>query len=441
MALLNASDKTPLLPNSPRREGLLGQVCLACLGFAAVILPAAGAYAAPDTAAQVSVTPEGTIITPGSSVPHGPASRAAHTNLQIFVPPGAAPGNTAPSGKYETPASLACIYGLTPNTKGCNPETLSRVTATGSKMIAIVDAYRDDTAAHDLAVYSAKYGLPKITKDNFAVVYAAGTRPKQDPTGDWEVEESLDIEMAHALAPNAKIVLVEAASPSNADLFAAERVAGALVSAAGGGEVSNSWGGSEVAQEAKFIPSFKAANVVFFASSGDSPGTSVPAMLPDVVAVGGTSINRSSSGEFESQTTWSIDGGGTSAYIPVPAFQHAVTAIVGKFRGSPDIALVANPSTGVWIYDSTPYSGQVLNWLVVGGTSVSSPAAAAIVNSAGAFKPSTESELGEMYSKLGDATDFIDITAGSCVNAASGSASVGYDLCTGIGAPFGLRGK
>jgi subtilase family serine protease len=403
--------------------------------------PAGHAAAAPDLHAQIVATPSGTIITPGSSVKFGPARHAARTNIHIFVPAGATPGDAAPGGKFETPASLACVYGLTPYVAGCNPEKLNTVATTGSRMIAIVDAYHDATAAHDLAVYSAQFGLPKITAENFAVVYATGKRPAQDQTGDWEVEESLDIEMAHAMAPKAKVVLVEAASNSTADLLLAERVAGAMVSAAGGGEISNSWASSEAPQEIAFIPSFKADHVVFFASSGDSPGTSAPAVLPDVVGVGGTTINRTADGTFEGQTTWSIGGGGISGYLPVPAYQHNVESVVGKQRGSPDIAMIADPSSGVWVYDSTPYGGTVLNWLIIGGTSVASPAAAGLVNSAGRFYASSQTELGVMYSHLGDAADFTDITEGSCVNAASGNASVGYDVCTRIGAPKGLAGK
>jgi subtilase family serine protease len=424
-----------LRTGNPRRTGA------ACAGVVAIALLSGRADAAPDLHARLTVTPAGTIITPGSSLPEGQASHRVHTNMHIFVPAGGTPGDSAPGGKFETPASLACVYGLTKSTAGCDPEKLKTVAATGSRLIAIVDAYDDPTAAHDLAVYSAKYGLPKVTADNFTVAYATGKKPQQDTTGDWEVEESLDIEMAHALAPNARVVLVEAASSSFAELLRAERVAGALVAAAGGGEVSNSWGSSETAQEASARAPFEAKGAVFFAAAGDSPGTSVPSVLPDVVAVGGTSINRSASGRYESQTTWSSGGGGISAYLPVPFFQHAVANIVGTHRGAPDIAFVANPATGVWVYDSTPYSGSVLDWAIIGGTSVASPAVAAIVNSAGRFERSSAAELKAIYDNRGKAADFTDITEGSCINAASGNASVGYDLCTGIGTPFGLKGK
>jgi len=408
------------------------------LPLLATAASAATPGAGTDTAARIQTTLAGTIITPSSGVS---TETSAHTNVKIFIPAGRHALYAAPSGKYETPASLACVYGLTTPVVGCNPLTLKTVAATGSRVIAIVDAFDDPTAASDLAAYSAQFGLPAITAKNFEVVYASGNKPNEDSSGGWEVEESLDVQMAHALAPKAKVVLVEASSNSNAALLEAEKVAIKLVEAAGGGEVSNSWASGEFSEEAKEENHFTGKKVVVFASSGDSNGTSVPAVLPNVIAVGGTSINRSKGGKFVSQTTWSSDGGGLSEYISTPTFQSGVTAVVGTHRGTPDIAADGNPETGVWVYDTTPYGGQVLGWAILGGTSVASPAAAAMVNSAGTFRASTEAELAEMYSNLGNAKAFTDIVKGACGNAPSGTASVGYDLCTGIGAPYGSHGK
>ena len=115
--------------------------------------------------------------------------------------------------------------------------------------------------------------------------------------------------------------------------------------------------------------------------------------------------------------------------------------IVGSKRGAPDIALIGDPNTGIWVYDTTKYNGQLLNWSVWGGTSVASPAVAAIVNSAGKFNTSSVAELTEIYKGLGNKKLFTDITKGTCGNTASGMASVGYDLCTGVGTPLGLTGK
>lgn len=414
---------------------------------ALAVLPVA-LHAAPPPAPAVypqvvTQTPQGTIITPGSSVSRpADAGVRAHTNIHIFVPKGQAHINASgPSGKYENPASLACVYGVTAKVVGCDPETLKTVATGGSRTIAIVDAYDDPNAASDLAVYSAKYGLPAITSSNFQVVYASGTRPAQDSSGGWELEESLDVDMAHALAPNAKILLVEASSASTSALLAAEKVAAKMVSAAGGGEVSNSWGGSETANEETYETTFTAKGVVFFASAGDSPGTEFPSVLSNVVGVGGTTIQRSAAGSYKSEVSWADTGGGSSAYVPRPSYQSVVSGIVGSTKGAPDLALDANPNSGAWLYDTIPYEGETLKWVVVGGTSLASPATAALVNNAGSFNASSLAELTEIYAHYGVAADFHDITAGPCGNGGETTAKKGWDFCTGVGSSLGTAGK
>ena len=398
--------------------------------------------AGPDAGQKISTVTGGILITPGSSVERPEdRGRAAHTNVHLFRPQRTRTFDDAPGNFFETPASLACLYGVAPPVAGCNPQTLTQVATGGSRAIAIVDAYDDPAAASDLAAYSAQYGLPPVTAANFSVVYASGTQPPVDPTGGWTLEAALDIEMAHALAPGAQVILVEAASNTYSDLFAAEQIAANLVAAAGGGEVSNSWSGAEYADEQLNQFSFTGKNVVFFASAGDTSGPALPSVFTNVISVGGTTINRDSSGNYLGQSTWANTGGGLSPYVSEPYFQMPVTPVVGAMRGVPDISLVANPSTGVWVYDSQPYNGSVLNWVVVGGTSVASPASAALVNNAGRFRRSTTAELRLMYHNIGNAAAYTDITDGACPNAASGSATVGYDLCTGIGAPLGRRGN
>lgn len=182
-----------------------------------------------------------------------------HTNIQILgtgamLPTGQLAPQTVgppfPGYFYETPASLACIYNLVhQRDRGCNPNVADANPNGGSKAIAIVDAFDDPIAVSDLTAFSAQFGVPLPTPATFQVVYATGTNPGLDPTGGWELEESLDIEYAHAMAPNAKLYLVEAASDSLGDLLYAEQVAASLVAAAGGGEVSNSWGGGEFVGE------------------------------------------------------------------------------------------------------------------------------------------------------------------------------------------------
>ena len=136
--------------------------------------------------------------------------------------------------------------------------------------------------------------------------------------------------MAHAMAPNAKVILVEAKSNLLADLMVAEDVASGLVAAAGGGEVSNSWGFAEFAGQLALDTHFSTPKVVYFASTGDAPGVSWPSTSANVVAVGGTSTSRSPfTGAFLGETSWSEGGGGSSAIVPRPAYQNSIRSIVG----------------------------------------------------------------------------------------------------------------
>jgi subtilase family serine protease len=180
----------------------------------------------------------------------------------------------------------------------------------GTRTIAIVDAYHAPNALADLQVFSANFGLPVPNDSNFQVVYAspAGTTALTPPPYDsgWEMEISLDIQWAHAMAPGANILLVEAASSNLSDMFAAVRLASALVSTSGGGQVSNSWGSSEAPNESGSDLTFGTSGVVYFVAAGDRPGTSYPAVSPNVVAVGGTTISRNrTTGSFVSQSAWS----------------------------------------------------------------------------------------------------------------------------------------
>jgi kumamolisin len=383
----------------------------------------------------------GKVFTPDSSIEKpGDLGKRAHTTIRVFLPTqplqNAQPFGPPFSGyAYETPASLACVYHLAAVVAGCNPNTATKNPTGGSKMIAIVDAYDAPFAASDLAAFSTQFGLPAA---NFQTVYARGSRPPYDP--GWELEESLDVQWAHAMAPNAKIVLVEAASNLFTDLLVAEDVARNMVNAAGGGEVSNSWGGSEFAGEKSYDSHFVKANVVFFASSGDSPGTSWPAASPNVVAAGGTTVRRNpSTGNFMSEIPWDSAGGGISSLEARPSYQSKISTIVGNFRGIPDLSFDSNPITGVWVYDSD--LGGPFPWFIVGGTSVASPSLAGIINSTGSFAASTNAELTTIYGNLGIATDFKDITSSYCGPYAGYTAVAGWDICTGVGVVKGKVGK
>ena len=388
----------------------------------------------------------GHTVTPESSIeqPEHVGVRA-HTNFKMFVPaagmaarqdsPEAVPQASGPPFQgyfYETPASLACVYKLVSPSQdtGCNPNTVTANPTGGAGAIAIVDAYHYPTAASDLTRFSAQFGLPAA---NLQVVFANGRQPKVN--ADWNIEAALDIQWAHAMAPQAKIFLVEAASNSFSDLLSAVSVANARVKSAAGGQVSMSWGGSEFPAETSYDGYFTQAGVVYFASSGDSPGVIWPSTSPFVVSVGGTSISRNSTtGTFQQELAWQSGGGGPSLYEPLPSFQAGLKRIPQISRATPDVSADADPSTGVWVYAS-PY------WYVVGGTSVAAPIWAGIVNAARSFSPASQNELATLYANRGNTSDFTNIVLGSCGPNQGYLASAGWDFCTGIGSPLGYSGK
>lgn len=390
---------------------------------------------------------KGTVVIPASSTEQpGDVGVRSHTNYRIFVPgegPAAhqdaakpqAGGPPFPGYFFETPASLACVYGLVPQTPGCNPNVVTTNPSGGSRTIVIVDAFDYPQAASDLAFFSTQFGLAPA---DFTVVYASGTEPAIDPSGQWEIEESLDIEWAHAMAPNAKIYLVEAASNFDTDLYRAVGVANKLL-AKTGGEVSISWGGGEFGAETTFDAYFKKVpGIVYFAASGDGSGVIYPSTSPYVVAAGGTSTSRNNmTGMFQASTAWQSTGGGMSSVEPRPAYQNSVAGIVGASRGTPDIAFNSDTETPVWVFNS--FFGIPL-WFIVGGTSVATPSLAGIVDAAGGTPASSWALLTTVYSNLGNTGDFTDVASGSC-GVYEGNLSVpGYDNCTGVGVPNGYSG-
>jgi len=389
---------------------------------------------------------------PHSSLPQPPDQQGKpmfHTNLRLVVPSGGrnAIGEQAaqpyelppfPGYLYETPASLACVYGLAaPRLDGCNPNLTTVNPSGGAKAIALVDAYDDPTAVGDLATFAAQFGLPAA---DLTVVFANGARPVLDPTGGWEIEEALDVEYSHAMAPQAQLFLVEAADNSLANLFNAVVVASKLVATAGGGEVSMSWGAPEFSQETAVDSIMTTPGVVYVASVGDMPGATYPSTSPNVVAAGGTSLSRDpATGGFFLESSWQESGGGPSVYETRPAFQNDVRYIVGNTRGTPDLSFNANPASGVWLFDSNPVMGT--GWYVAGGTSVSAPSLAGVINAAGGFRASSSAENTLIYAHMRDPFDFTDVFYGNCGPYVAYYAWPGYDLCTGVGSPKGLKGK
>jgi subtilase family serine protease len=368
----------------------------------------------------------GWILIPASTIEHVENIGVfAHTNHLIRVNPEA----TGTSPKGETPTSIWNVYVDPTGTPGG-----------GSHVVAIVDAYHYATALQDFDTFSTQFGLPiepsssatASTNAVFQVVYASGKQPRG--SCGWAQEAALDIEWAHAMAPGAKIVLVEAASNSFSNLLKAVDVATQIVRAAGGGEVSMSWGGSEFSSEAAYDSHFLLnSGVVYVGASGDSGGATIyPSVSPNVAAAGGTTIVGS--GGTVTEYGWNGSGGGPSKYESRPWYQNGVT-LVGQARGVPDIAFDADPNSGVSVYDSTPCQGMS-GWMVFGGTSVSAPSLSGLMNSAGAFRADSQSELNTFYTQIGS-SNYFDIVIGT---AGSFSAGNGWDFVTGVGTPRGLLG-
>ncbi len=343
---------------------------------------------------------------PGPAVPVCPGPVAqGYTRCHSRVFPQA---SSSPTGL--SPATIKSVY---------NFSTDSTVGA--GKTIAIVDAYDDPNIESDLAVFSSQYSLPACTTANGCLMKVNQNGGSRYPRSDagWALEISLDVEWAHAIAPGARILLVEAKSNSFANLLAAEDYAKAHAQ-----YVSNSWGGSEFSGEMAYDSHFSQAGVSFFVSSGDAGAPAeYPSASPNVISVGGTTLNFKG-GNFSSETGWSGSGGGCSAYETATSAQAGFSQFgqvnCGINRGTPDVSLDADPNSGVSVYDSTRYHGQ-RGWFTVGGTSASAPVWAARSAVAGAV-------VNASY-VYGNNITYRDITSGN-----NGFAClVGYDLVTGRG--------
>ncbi len=296
----------------------------------------------------------------------------------------------------------------------------------GAGTIAIIGAYDDASIERDLAVFSKQFGLPACTSGN-GCFEKHKMSSKMSGSGGWAMEVSLDVEWAHAIAPQAKILLVEATNPSGANLLKAVDYA---ASRKGVVSVSMSWGGAEFPEETSLDPHFKSVSgAVFFASSGDDgTGASWPAASPEVIGVGGTHVSLASGGSFLSETAWSGSGGGISAYEQEPSFQSDYSIPkAGGMRAIPDVSYDADPSSGFPVY-------RLGTWKKVGGTSAGSPQWAAIAALGGGV---TIARLYADKSSGSVASYFRDITSGA--NGACGylcTARKHYDYVTGLGSPL-----
>jgi subtilase family serine protease len=293
--------------------------------------------------------------------------------------------------------------------------------------IAIVDAYGDPTISADLKSFDAAIGLGDSDAAGNFVLSVGTPEGKPATNAGWSLEQSLDVEWAHVIAPQADIVLVEAKSASFTDLMNAVTYARSLTGVVA---VSMSWGGSEFSGEQGYDSVFttpvghldssgQTGGIVFVAASGDSSNIEYPATSRNVLSVGGTDLSVTSAGTYLGETAWSDGGGGISTI---------------EQNYSPDVSY--NAGTPYMVYDTTKYQGQT-GWFDVGGTSAGAPQWAALVADADqgrmmvGFPSLTGSAMISTMLGLPE-SDFNDVTTG---NNGIYAAATGFDLATGKGSP------
>jgi subtilase family serine protease len=407
---------------SPHARSLLSVVALASLAACGESTNAPTSLTAPDRAASAD-----------QDASAGRLRRFHHARVCDRAPAGEAtchawirvaetgePLATAGPSGYQ-PADLLAAYGLA-----------DAAAANGvGQTIAIVDAYDDPSAESDLAVYRSTFGLSACTTANgcFRKVNQKGRKSYPAPNAGWAEEISLDLDMASAICPKCHILLVEATSPTMGNLGAAVNEAVAL----GATVISNSYGGDEYStertDESRY---FNHPGVAITVSSGDSGfGTEFPAASQYVTAVGGTTLTRNTSARGFSESVWSGAGSGCSAVIGKPSWQRDVSC--GK-RTVADVAAVADPNTGVAVYDT--YRVRPAGWLVFGGTSVAAPVVAGVYALSG---NSSLINYGSFsYSHLSSIFDVTGGSNGSCGGLYLCAGLAGYDGPSGNGTPNGI---
>jgi subtilase family serine protease len=339
------------------------------------------------------------------------AEASYHFTNYKGTPPIHVLGSSTKSPVGLTPAQVKAVYHL----------PASR----GHGTIVIVDAYDDKSIEADLAAFDKQFGLPACTQANGCLTQHLMSDKESDNSG-WDLETALDVEWAHAIAPSAKILLVEATTQSGTNLLNAVDYAASQKAAVA---ISMSWGGAEFPEEVSLDPHFKSVSgAIFFASSGDNgAGASWPASSPNVVGVGGTHVSITSKDSFSSETAWSGSGGGISAYEKEPAYQSSYNIPkAGGMRAIPDVSYDADPASGFPIY----HAGK---WEEAGGTSAGAPQWAAITALGSGIS------LQMLYADKAASNNtnyFRDITSGT--NGSCGylcTARKHYDYVTGLGSP------
>ena len=318
--------------------------------------------------------------------------------------------NAVPSG--YGPADLRNAYKVASN-------------GSSSYTIAIVDAYGYPNAETDLATYRSQYGLPACTTANGCfrkVNQSGGTAYPRADTG-WDQEQALDLDMASAMCPNCKIMLVQATSSTFGNLASAVNYAAANANA-----VSNSYGGGESGSNS-YESAYNHQGVAITVSSGDNGyGVEFPASSPHVTAVGGTSLSQASNPRGWNEVVWSGAGSGCSAVYAKPTWQNDGNC---ARRTVADVSAIADPNTGVAVYG--PVSNRRSGWMVFGGTSVASPLVAGVYGANGG----TAAYGSDPYKNPGSLFDVTSGSNGSCGGSYLCTGTVGYDGPSGLGTPNG----
>ncbi|MFR0358150.1 putative Ig domain-containing protein [Streptomyces sediminimaris] len=426
-------------PRRSLRRLLTTAIPALALGLAGLV--AAPAHAAPAVSHTSPVTQNAHALTSPARQTFHPTGKAGQKVPTTHLCATARPGHASCFAQRRTDIkqrlasalAAAAPSGLSP----ANLHSAYNLPSTGGSglTVAVVDAYNDPNAESDLATYRSQYGLSSCTKANgcFKQVSQTGSTTSL-PTNDtgWAGEEALDLDMVSAVCPNCHIVLVEANSATDSDLGTAENEAVAL----GAKVVSNSWGGSESSSQTSEDTSyFKHPGVAITVSSGDSAyGAEYPATSQYVTAVGGTALSTAANSRGWTESVWKTSstegtGSGCSAYDPKPSWQTDTGC--GK-RMEADVSAVADPATGVAVYDTYGGSG----WAVYGGTSASAPIIAGVYALAGT-PGSGDYPAKYPYSHTGNLYDVTSGNNGSCSTSYFCTARAGYDGPTGWGTPDG----
>ncbi len=365
------------------------------------------------------------------------SSTDASCNALVLEPdttPGQSPFGTSGLGRAKhdgtfgsnylalSPAQIITAYNFpTTNSTGGLPGT--------GKTIAIVDAYDDPSIASDLATFDTQFGIPQLASCVITptsgpclqkVNWQGGTTYPAYDQG-WAMEISLDVEWAHAIAPGASILLVEANSNQWPDLVRSLPYASAHAQ-----YVSMSFGGTELSGEKTYDLGFTSTSTSYFAAAGDTGlGTEWPSTSPKVISVGATTLNLTTSGTISSETGWTSGSGGCSTYETATTNQasyptYAQVSCAGK-KATPDVAADGDPNTGGYVYNSNNYYGTT-GWFTVGGTSLATPIWAARAANSGVT-------INSAYIYGTNTINFHDITVGGN----SAGCLVGLDLSTGLG--------